>query len=468
MKKLLTSFCFLFFALQVSATDTARVLRTDDLFRMVLAHHPVAQQAALLSDAAKEELRIAKGFLDPKLQSDYNGKVLSGQEYFSMWDHSLSVPVWWGTDLKIGYENNAGQNVNPEDATPSKGLWYVGISVPLGQGLWIDERRNTIRQAQLLPAMAEAEKVKTINKLLFDAAKEYWDWYYFFHRQELLGDAYRLSAERFEAVKLRFLQGDVPAIDTLEALIAMQEREVLYSQGKQDFENSRLRLSLYLWNSEGQPVELPASVVPGETIFIQQLSSDSLQSLVNAARQFHPDLLKLDLKNEQLSIEEKYQRDQLKPKANLRYNVLTKNPADLSDAGSQEYYTNNYKLGFSFSFPLFLRKERGKVRLTEIKQQQTTLERDQRERSIVNEMASCHLNWLAYSEQIVVLEQQVRNAKLLRDAEEERFRNGESSFFLVNTRELSLITAKIRLLEAQSKFQKNRAQLYWSAGMLQP
>jgi hypothetical protein len=112
-----------------------------------------------------------------------------------MWDHSLSVPVWRGTYLKIGYQNNAGQNVNPEDATPSKGLWYAGISVPLGQGFWIDEQRNTIRQGQLLPAMAEAEKIKTINKLLFDASKEYWDWYYFFHRQDLLGEAYRLSAD---------------------------------------------------------------------------------------------------------------------------------------------------------------------------------------------------------------------------------------------------------------------------------
>jgi outer membrane protein TolC len=89
------------------------------------------------------------------------------------------VPVWIG-ELKAGYERNQGQYVNPEYRTPNEGLAYAGVSVPLpiSQGFFIDARRNTLRQAQLFRDIAEADRVKEINKLLLSAAKDYWNWYY--------------------------------------------------------------------------------------------------------------------------------------------------------------------------------------------------------------------------------------------------------------------------------------------------
>ncbi|MBL7728491.1 MAG: hypothetical protein JNM68_12430, partial [Dinghuibacter sp.] len=44
--------------------------------------------------------------------------------------------------------------------------------------------------------------------------------------------------------------------------------------------------------------------------------------------------------------------------------------------------------------------------------------------------------------------------------------NGESSLFLVNSREQKLLEARQKLLEVQVKLQKTRFSLYWAAGIL--
>lgn len=448
-----------------AGADSVRIMREEDYYRLILNNHPVAKQAATFSEAAKSEIRIARGLLDPKAEMNYGGKTLSGTDYYRSWDNCLKVPVWWGTDIKAGYELNQGQNTNPESMTPDAGLWYLGITVPLGQGLLIDERRNAIRQSQLLPAMAEAERVKLVNKLLFDATKEYWEWYYALERYRLLDEAHRLAAVRFEAIRLRVLQGDLPAIDTVEALIAVQDRELLRTQGKADYENAMLRASVYLWNSEQEPIELNGNVIPCfEKETYKPIAGDSLERLSYFSARSHPDLVKLDLKNTQLGIEKRYQQDKLKPKVSVQYNLLLKKLDDFSDAGNADLYTNNYKIGLSFAYPLFLRQERGKIQLTEIKMQQLDYERRQREREIANEMRSSHNNWIALEAQLVVIESQVANARLLRDGEQQRFDSGESSFFLVNTREMALINSQIRLAELQARYARNKAQLLWISG----
>ena len=60
----------------------------------------------------------------------------------------------------------------------------------------------------------------------------------------------------------------------------------------------------------------------------------------------------------------------------------------------------------------------------------------------------------------------VNNTILLKTAEQIKLDNGESSVFLVNARETSLISNQIKLYELKSKFAKAQALLYWAAGTL--
>lgn len=448
-------------------TDTSVVMSINDYYRIILSRHPVVLQTATFSQDAKAQIRMAKGMLDPGLSVDYQGKTLSGTEYYQLWDNTLKIPVWFGTDFKVGYERNTGQSVNGESSTPSNGLWYAGVSVPLGQGLFIDERRNAILQAKTLPALAEADRIAVVNAVLLKATNDYWDWHLAWKRYQLWDSAYVLAETRFQAVKARASLGELPWIDTVEARVAVLDREILRAQAFTDYKNAMLNASVHLWAENEIPLELTTAVVPQPGLRQETpLTAEAVDSLVAQAKVNHPDIVKLGVQQQQLAIEERYQRDRLKPKFNLNYNILAKEPGTFVSPSGTDYYRNNYKLGFQFSYPLLLRKERGKLQRVEIKQMQVSADRQQKERELSNSIRINQNNWLMLESQVQIQTVQVGYSRALRDAEQTRFFTGESSFFLVNTRELALVNSEIRLYELQIRLAKTQALLYWSAGSL--
>lgn len=455
-------------AAQVQPPDSVQVLTMHELYRRVLAYHPLAAQAALLAEQAEQELRMARGGFDPVLSSKYGEKEFSGKDYYSYWNSSLRVPLWFGPELVAGYERNKGQYLNPENTTPEDGLSYAGISIPLGQGLFTDERRATVRQAQLLPRMAEAERLKLVNKLLLEVAKDYWDWLYYYNEVQVYREALELAAVRAKAVNERARQGDLAAIDTVEARTEALNRQVLLSQALQQYNNSKLRVEMHLWGEGNQPMALPSTAIPSPAgTELDPLSLEELQELLAQAKTNHPDLIKLDLKEQQLEVERRFAADKLKPKINVEYNLLQTDFYMNEEAFRMPYMRNNYKLGISFSQPLFLRQERGKLQLTKIKQQDVALLQSHAVRDIENDVQAVYNEWLALEEQIALQERMVTNARVLQEGEVVKFQSGESSLFLINSREQKLLEAQIKLYNLRSKYAKTKAQLYWSAGNVQ-
>jgi outer membrane protein TolC len=68
--------------------------------------------------------------------------------------------------------------------------------------------------------------------------------------------------------------------------------------------------------------------------------------------------------------------------------------------------------------------------------------------------------------QIELYEGAVQNYNTLLEAEYIKFDLGESSIFLVNSREQKLIEAQLKLIELRGKFFKTRQKLEWAAGRL--
>ena len=51
-------------------------------------------------------------------------------------------------------------------------------------------------------------------------------------------------------------------------------------------------------------------------------------------------------------------------------------------------------------------------------------------------------------------------------AEEMRYQNGESSLFLINSRETKALESKEKLIDLQTKYMKTYYAIQWSAGLL--
>ena len=436
-------------------------------YELIQQHHPLVKQANLFGEEARQVLVQARGAFDPKLVSTYDRKEFGSDLYYDHWQNKLAVPLWLGgVDLTVSYDRNNGRYINPEERTPSSGLAGVGISVPIGQGLLIDARRTMVRQARLAQNMAEADRVKLVNKTLFDAAKTYWEWFLAHRQRQLLTEGYDLANRRFRALRERALLGEAATIDTTEALITVQDRLVQRQQADVEEQNARLQVNTFLWNANGQPVELPTRAIPQEptqTVFEEA----TLQTLLDQATQRHPELIKLDAKMQQLTVEERFRRAMIQPQIMLNASLLSQTPTVDSGYDWSSYYSfrpQNHKVGVDFVFPLFLRKERGKLREIKIKNQQVTLERQQTGRDISNVVQSAYNQLQALARQVNVQRQVIQNQQLLLSAEQQKFDLGESSLFLVNARETKLIDLRVKGEELKTKYQKAIAELYFVAG----
>ncbi len=397
--------------------------------------------------------------MDPNINSSLYRKELNGSNYFTLWDNTFRIPLWFGADIRAGYERNTGFNVSGENFTPPPGLTTVGISIPIGQGLFIDQRRATIRQAELLGDMAEAERVSIINQLLLQAANDYWDWLFAFNRWRFHQEGFELAQFRLNAVKERAREGNLAFIDTVEARMEMQNRRVLLSQSLVQYQNATLMLSNYLWTNDNRPMEINNDVIPAtaapEDIYIPR---DSLENLIIAARENHPELIRLRLNRNRADIEGRLLADRLKPVINLSYNIIYQGyPENISPMGL-DYLTNNYKLGVGFNFPIFLRSARGRLQMNNIKIRELDFDIQQSEREIINQIQAYYNELLLLNDQVQIQEDLVLNTQIMRDGEQNLFEDGESNLFMINSREITLINNQIQLYEIITRYAKAKVR----------
>lgn len=439
--------------------DSTKYFSLNQYYAAILANHPVAKQAGLLSETARQEMRLAKGSFDPKLEAVYETKEFQDKSYYNKADAYISVPTRSPITPKIGFEQNRGDLLNDIDKIPGDRQFMAGLNLPIGRGLITDERRTALKQATLLTSLAEAEQIKVINKLLLEAAKEYWSWYYANESYRLLTQGAAVAREIFNRVKLNQQNGEASVLDTVQAKITWQTRQVEKQEAFVTLQNSIITLSNFLWDDAQNPVQLRDDAQPVVPILQTEIGQTESSSLISMAGENHPELIKQTIKINQLEFDKKLAREFLKPRLDLSYSLL-----------SQPYTAlvfdplNDYKFDVNFSMPLFLRKERSKVALTNIKIKNATWERTQEQRDIVNSVASA-VNEVNNSAVLIRQQQSmVESYERLMQGELLNLENGESDLFKINVQQEKLIQSQLKLVKLKSAFEKQRAYVYWSAG----
>ena len=458
------------FAQKIASKDSARVFALKDLEEIIFYHHPIVKQAGLLSEEARAKVMQAWGSFDPTVKSHFARKTFGNTEYYNNWSNELKIPIWLaGADLKIGYDRFVGKYTNPETQTSLPGLTGLGLAVPIGQGFLIDARRNTLRQSKIMVNYAEAEQIKQINKVWFDAVKDYWSWFNAYRQYTLVQEGADIALKRLEAVKRQTLMGDKPPIDSVEAAITYQERSLQLEKIRVDMINTRLLLSNHLWSAGAEPLELPEYSVPQEA---EQRFSGSgraeIDLLLSNAALEHPELLMLRTKGLQLQLEKQYQKELLKPKLSVSASLLTSQTAFAAPVlDDYQLQWGNYKVGIDFSFPLFVREQRGKIRQVKIKQLALEYDLQQTGREISTGIVNAYNQLKAYEAQLTIQRSSVENQQTLLRGELAKFDLGESTLFLINSRETKLIDMRLKLAELVSDYQKSVAELYYVAGTSQ-
>ncbi|MCB9231007.1 MAG: TolC family protein [Bacteroidia bacterium] len=430
----------------------------------VLASHPLALQAGLKAEEGNALVQMARGNFDPQLKGDFSQKTFAGKSYYRKLETGIEVPTWMGVTVQAGYSQGNGDFINPEMYTPDAGLLKAGLEVNLGNGLLMDKRRVELAKAKIYREVTQAQQQIMLNDLVVEAGKSYWNWVQHWFENEIYEQAVKLAKVRFDGVKSSFLQGDKPAIDTTEALIQVQNRAYLLNESRMKLNEARLELSRFLWDEEGNPLELRPEISPPKLPNLLPVSPPDFNTgnlRADSILPYHPALQYYRLMQSSLQIEKRYRAEQLKPKASLKYNFLAGAAAPLNyELG------DNHQLGFKLEFPLFLRSERGNLQLTRLKIRQTELETRQKEWEITTKLGQLENKIRITAEQITLNAKVVENYQKLVEGEYQRFLSGESSLFMINAREQNQFKAQMILLEELTDYRVLLAEYYRTTGGL--
>ena len=448
------------------AQDSVHTLSARQVMEIVKRYHPVALQAGILVEQAKADLVSARGQFDPVFENEAAQKTFEGTAYYSYNRPEISIPTWFGIEVKAGLEYLSGNRTDPVDTKGESS--YLGISIPLAKNLLMDKRRAALQSAKIFRQASVAERRNMLNQLMLDALKSYWSWVKEYQLYQVMNEAVAINESRFRWVRSAYQLGDRAAIDTTEVLAQWQQFELLRSQAWLNFQNAGLELSVYLWTAGAQPYELPSNIIPQEPlreISVMNQPVPVLNELLNAAVSNHPELRLYQYKLQALNIERKLKFQELLPMVNFRYNQLGRG-YDVWKTATNPYFENNYRYGLSISIPLRLSQGRGEYKKARLKINYAELELEQKKRQVENKVRSYFNELLALKEQVKWQEQSWRNYLQLQRAEELRFRSGESSLFLVNARETKALEALQKLLELKAKYFVSENTVRWAAGNL--
>ena len=247
MKNSLFVFLFLSFA---SIAQTP-VLYPEAFLKIVQTFHPLSKQASIGVQKSEAQILQARGGFDPILSHYSTQKTFDGKNYYTSHAPELSIPTWYGIELRSGLENLQGTRLNSSETLGETS--YLGISVPLAKNLFMDQRRASLQQAKLMNKMALQEQRSVLNDLFSDAMASYWNWVKSVRVLKIVDQNLQIAAARVSFVKRSVELGERPAIDTLEATTQLQYFENLYQAKWVERENSRLSLSVYLWQENNTP-----------------------------------------------------------------------------------------------------------------------------------------------------------------------------------------------------------------------
>lgn len=441
---------------QVQSINSSKEFTYNEFLGYVKKYHPLVKTANLEINKAQANLMMARGGFDPKIEVDFKEKQFKDKDYYSILNSSFKIPTWYGIEIKAGFDNNEGIYLNPENTVPNQGLTSLGITVPLGQGLFINQRMADVRKAKIQLKLSQAERKLQAIAVLYDASVAYFNWKKTYNEVKLY-ETYSSNAQiRFNGIKELIKAGDKRAIDSIEAGISVKNRLLNLEDSKLKLNKAKLELSNFLWLENAIPLELADSLIPETDTDKSIQETLKTNDLVNTdfSLENHPKINALENKIEILTVEKKLKANMLLPKIDIGYSYLAE-PSYIDN-----YQFENYKVGLNFYLPLFLRKERGSLKLAQYKIQESQFALNLERVQLSNKISAQKTEIQSLEKQNKIIKTLAQDYAVMLQSEERLFTFGESSLFLINSRENSLISAQLASIALENRYFISNAELF--------
>ena len=448
---------FLFLSLSVwSQSSVSKELTYNEFLGYVKKYHPMVKSANLQISTAQANLMMARGGFDPKIEVDFEQKKFRDNEYYSILNSSFRIPTWYGVEIKAGFDNNEGIYLNPENTVPNQGLASVGINIALGQGLFVNQRMADLQKAKIQIKLNQEERKLQAIVVLYNASVAYFNWKKNYSEVALYKTYASVAQIRYKGIKSLIQQGDKPAIDSIEAGIIVKTRLLSLEDSNLKLAKSKLELSNFIWLENNMPLELSEQLIPEQKLDSSIQETLKTNDLVNGDFSIlnHPKINALQSKVDILNVERKLKANLLLPKIDFGYSYLSE-PRYIDN-----YQFKNYKIGLDFYFPLFLRKERGSLKLAQFKVQETQFALDLEKLELSNKINAQKIEIQSLKKQKQIISDLVKDNLTMLNSEERLFSLGESSVFLINSRENNLVGIQLSQITLENRYYISNSELF--------
>lgn len=442
-------------------------LSMNRYLRWVSVEHPAIKEAKQRWLQSQNILLMAKGNFDPSLNFAIDRKKFDGKNYYTISENQLTIPTRWGMKFKAGYDFTSGSFLNPLDVKPLNGQALLGMDIPLLQGLLFDEYRLILREAELNLSIQKIGLEQVENDVLLDAAKAYLDWYVSYQQRDVQNQALILARNRLKDMVTSFLEGDKPTIDTVEVYVNVLTRESSLFEVDLDYTLANQEMGNYLWEND-QSVN-PENYFPMATSELDPVLENSPEVWIENTLNGNLDLMILRLTGNQYQLERKWALEQFKPNLNLQFNALATGRSfnqEFEVRSDNFLLENNYKLGLRARIPILYRKERGKLQLIDNKLKEWEYKTMDKTQFWVTKAKQYFSAFEVLDAQVRNLQNQTNQLNALLDAEKIKFSVGESSVFLLNTREQKNLEITMKYIKIKGDWLKSYYTLLWTTGQL--
>lgn len=329
----------------------------------------------------------------------------------------------------------------------------------------MDKRRAVLQQARIYQKQSRQEQLTVLNDLLFDAYTAYWQWAGAFKMYRIYTNFTDVAGKRLQLVTLTYRNGDRAMADTVEAYTHLQSYRIMQNDALIALNKSVFDLSQYLWTSTGNPYILPEKYVPDTLAFEMKMPLPNLDEQLNLVTASHPLIKTYQFKLQDLEVERKLKLQGLLPVVNVQANILSKEYYNYKTLDAA-YFENNYKFGVHVKVPLLLRQARGEYKNTRLKINDVNLALNNKNWQLQLKVRQFYNEAELLNQQLATAKSMSGNYNFLLKNEELKFSQGESSLFLVNSRENKVLEIQQKLIDLNVKYLKSVYAMQWSAGAL--
>ena len=436
-------------AKQVQAQPAYGTLTAEAVLASSARHYPSVLERIATRGGAEGALTRAEGAFDLVFSADgfsrlagyYDGGVIKGGV-------KQNLPTL-GSSVYADYRLSNGEFPIYEDASYTNELGEIklGVIFSLLRDRDLDERRFERIDARLSLRETELDLLLTQIGVQRRALVAYWRWVTAGRTLEVYEALLTLARDRQSGLEEQVRRGAQAEIFLIENEQNIARRETFVTNARRDLRFAANELSLFYRDKDAMPLvphpeELPPAPSPAtvEPLALRA-AADADVALAN-----RPELELLRTALERARYRVSLAENSMKPRVDLNVE-LARDFGDVAEGGLSRDGTETI-VGISFSVPLQQRSARGRIRQETAQIEAIRHRQRLREDQIAIEIENIIVNLNAAEAMLQLAADQVELTQRVREAEQRRFENGASDFFLVNIREESAANARIQYYAA--------------------